>query len=727
MGPTLASPDEEYWAALTQWKTAGMLVDSGCTDHIVTNVDAFLYFLHIQSVVKNPNGEASRVVGRGCMRISIPSIKGEIQCELQNVLCVPDYSSTLLSVSKCTEWGHSFTLEKENSCMKLQKGTRVKLTQENKFFNLPCSVLEFKMSSNSVKLDSARKWNTRLGHLNQLDVVRNAPETVGELNDVCNLCALAKIKKTPVPSVAETQAEEKLERVFADVIGPFRVESLSGFRFYIVFGNQYTKFVFVDMLKAKSETLASRNKFVLSVGTPKKLRPDNAKEFLSEQFKMYGLDTGILEEKTIAEMPQQNGLAEWCNGTLLEIARSLLIDSGLPNMMWGAAILHATRIKNLVVRRGELKRPTELMWGLKPKFSIGKLSIFGLHSLHEESGQRCQQTWTQGTGRKVCGLHWRRQWIPDVRTQHTQGCGSSRSDHQGVRSGLNPWQHRDTRPTRWGVTANGDPAPRWWSSRRWQPGGAGYIYCNKGGVALRRERELSRNDTEKRRLWWWGSSTRWRIYCNKRESQRLGVTGRQWNGGFLTDSWLLWRRTGASGQGWAQTRDTSKESLALFGEVRTYLAVTEGDYVEPKTVYEAKQGDDWDQCHRAMKDEVKALQDNETWNLVRPLTDRDVTPCKWVFKVKLGPRGQVDKYKARYVAKGFKQTEGLDYFETFATTCKPETLRTSTISEARPCDAPVWCQDGLPALINRGKSVPGTATGVCKTRIRWRKVSMPTE
>ena len=57
MCPTLASPDEEYWAALTQWKTAGMLVDSGCTDHIVTNVDAFLYFVHIQSVVRNPNGE----------------------------------------------------------------------------------------------------------------------------------------------------------------------------------------------------------------------------------------------------------------------------------------------------------------------------------------------------------------------------------------------------------------------------------------------------------------------------------------------------------------------------------------------------------------------------------------------------------------------------------------------------------------------------------------------
>ena len=102
-------------------------------------------------------------------------------------------------------------------------------------------------------------------------------------------------------------------------MGPFRVGSLSGFRFCIVFADQYTKFVFVELLKAKSEALTSLKKFVLSVGTPKKLKQDNAKEFLSEQFKTYCLDAGILQEKIISETPQQNGLAERCNRTLLEM------------------------------------------------------------------------------------------------------------------------------------------------------------------------------------------------------------------------------------------------------------------------------------------------------------------------------------------------------------------------------------------------------------------------
>ena len=67
-------------------------------------------------------------------------------------------------------------------------------------------------------------------------MVKNEPEkTVVEVDDVCNVCALTKITKTPVPRV--TQAEEKLERVFTDVRGPFGVEPLSGFQFCLVFAD----------------------------------------------------------------------------------------------------------------------------------------------------------------------------------------------------------------------------------------------------------------------------------------------------------------------------------------------------------------------------------------------------------------------------------------------------------------------------------------------------------
>ena len=99
----------------------------------------------------------------------------------------------------------------------------------------------------------------------------------------------------------------------------------------------------------------------------------------------------------------------------------------------------------------------------------------------------------------------------------------------------------------------------------------------------------------------------------------------------------------------AKHRRGTKECSAIFGENRTHLHVTEGD-----SLYEAKQGYHYDQLQWAMKDEVKALQDNETCNLVRPPTDRDVIPVKGVYKVKLGPSVRIDKYRARYVANASK-------------------------------------------------------------------------
>ena len=70
-----------------------------------------------------------------------------------------------------------------------------------------------------------------------------------------------------------------------------------------------------------------------------------------------------------------------------------------------------------------------------------------------------------------------------------------------------------------------------------------------------------------------------------------------------------------------------------------------------------------------MQAEVESLENNNTWTFVDRPKDKNVLPGKWVYRVKYSADGQVDKYKARYAAKGFAQVEGLDFFETYAPTC----------------------------------------------------------
>jgi Reverse transcriptase (RNA-dependent DNA polymerase) len=75
-----------------------------------------------------------------------------------------------------------------------------------------------------------------------------------------------------------------------------------------------------------------------------------------------------------------------------------------------------------------------------------------------------------------------------------------------------------------------------------------------------------------------------------------------------------------------------------------------------------------------MAAELDALTKNQTWELVDSSPDSNIIGCKWVFKVIKKACGSVERYKARLMAKGFNQEEGLDYFETFSHVVKPTTI-----------------------------------------------------
>jgi hypothetical protein len=87
---------------------------------------------------------------------------------------------------------------------------------------------------------------------------------------------------------------------------------------------------------------------------------------------------------------------------------------------------------------------------------------------------------------------------------------------------------------------------------------------------------------------------------------------------------------------------------------------------EPQTVEEALNGEDAKKWEMPMQEEYDSLVVNKTWSLVPLPKGRKPISCKWVFKIKHGVDGEVEHYKARFVARGFTQTFGVDYNETFA-------------------------------------------------------------
>jgi len=87
---------------------------------------------------------------------------------------------------------------------------------------------------------------------------------------------------------------------------------------------------------------------------------------------------------------------------------------------------------------------------------------------------------------------------------------------------------------------------------------------------------------------------------------------------------------------------------------------------EPQTMEEALNGEDAKKWEIAMQEEYDSLPVNNTCSLVPLPKGRKPSSCKWVFKIKHGVDGEVERYKARLVARGFTQTFGVDYNEPFA-------------------------------------------------------------
>ena len=96
---------------------------------------------------------------------------------------------------------------------------------------------------------------------------------------------------------------------------------------------------------------------------------------------------------------------------------------------------------------------------------------------------------------------------------------------------------------------------------------------------------------------------------------------------------------------------------------------------EPNTYKEALNSINKDNWLKAMEIEIKELERQDTWDITDLPQNRTALKGKWVYKIKTDLDGYIIKYKARWVVKGFNQVLGLDYLDTFSTTCRPESYR----------------------------------------------------
>ncbi|GKD93222.1 retrovirus-related pol polyprotein from transposon TNT 1-94, partial [Tanacetum coccineum] len=227
-------------------------------------------------------------------------------------------------------------------------------------------------------------WHRRLSHLNfdainhlaRHGLVRGLPKLKFEKDHLCSACAMGKSKKKPHKPKSEDTNQEKLYLLHMDLCGPMCVASINGKKYILVIVDDYSRFTWVKFLRSKDEAPDFIIKFLKMIQvrlqmTVRRIRTDNGTEFINQNLREYYEKIGISLETSFARSPQQNGVVERRNRTLIEAARKMLIYAKAPLFLWIEAVATACYTQNRsIIRLCHGKTPYELLHDKPPDLSF---------------------------------------------------------------------------------------------------------------------------------------------------------------------------------------------------------------------------------------------------------------------------------------------------------------------------------------------------------------------
>nr|GFB97310.1 integrase, catalytic region, zinc finger, CCHC-type, peptidase aspartic, catalytic [Tanacetum cinerariifolium] len=196
-------------------------------------------------------------------------------------------------------------------------------------------------------------WHRRLSRLNfgainhlaRQCLVRGLPKLKFKKDHLCSACAMGKSKKKSHKSKSEDTNQEKLYLLHMDLCGLMRVESVNGKKYILVIVDDYSRFTWVKCLRSKDEA------------------PDFIIKLASH-------------ETSVVRSPQQNGVVERRNRTLIEAACTMLIYAQALLFLWAEAVATACYTQNQsIIRLCHKKTPYELLHNKLPDLSF--LYVFG--------------------------------------------------------------------------------------------------------------------------------------------------------------------------------------------------------------------------------------------------------------------------------------------------------------------------------------------------------------
>ncbi|KAG8495219.1 hypothetical protein CXB51_012817 [Gossypium anomalum] len=664
-------------ASLAETSLAGMvlpcewILDTGATNHMLSDfrcLESAVSCASYSSCVRLPTGSSSPITHTGSCTIS-PDLK------LADVLYIPDFRYNLLSISKLTKDLHCFVSFYPHFCIfqDLSSGKMKGIGREQDGLYIfhpshtvfspatgstlsPKSALTLGKNSFSTTTDSSLLWHSRLGHasISRLNKMPLHPCNFSNSTSIqnCPVCPLAKQNRLPFP-LSNTRAETTFSLLHLDLWGPYRVSTHSGHRYFLTIVDDFTRLTWVYLLRLKSDVPVQLKQFFRMIqtqfsATVKIVRSDNGSEFFNTACTEFFHTMGIIHQSSYSHTPQQNGVAERKHRHLLEVARSLKFQSNMPSKFWGECVLAACFIINrLPTPLLSWKSPFEVFYKKLPDLSC--LKVFGC--LCYATTPRYSDKFSPKAIPSVFMGYSAVQKGYVLFNLHTKTFFVNRD----------VIFHEDIFPFKFPV-----------ESPFFFPTSDNTMFLDLDDSVPHLPPPIA--PLSDSFLIPSGSSpdspvTSSSITQPLRRTSRLPKRP-QWMQDYVYSSSHLPYHTRCFAA-----------NISAVTETHTYQeAILDSRWVD------------------AMKQEIRALEENGTWEVVSLPQGKVPIGCKWVYKVKYQSDGSIEQFKARLVGKGYRQRAGLDFQETFSPVAKQVTVRT-VISVAAMNDWPLFQMDVYNAFL----------------------------
>lgn len=635
----------------TTCKRLPCVLDSGASNHMF-NEERIMKKMKIleQEIQVATAKEGHLLQAKAKGEVSLMSVIGVNKMKklkFYNVLFIPGLQENLISVKRVVSLGNEVVFSSGGVIIRDKFGEVIaRGSCIDGLYFLDVFYEDDNEEENALlcKNDNSMLWHKRFGHIGFSNLEKLCKEKMVngmamQLKDFdqkkpfCDSCLFGKQTRDSFKNMELPRSKRPLALVHSDVCGYFEECTFDGYRYYVTFIDDYTHFTVIYLLRHKNEVLKCFKQYeaMASAHFDKKiscLRTDNGTEYYNTEFIDFCNENGINMVSTVPYTPQQNGVSERMNRTIMDKARTMLHEANLSKEFWGEAVYVAAYLTNRSPTNALLDNstPFEKWFGQKP--DVSKLRIFGCTAYAHVPKEKRKKL--------------------DVRSQPFLFIGYSNN-------GYRLWNASERK-----VEISRDVVFN--EEKMIESDGNNHLDTDDQSVDDLLDSDIICASTSNQSSAFRDTSNA--VLPDVPEENESFITAE--DNDSLDESVVHdeiqqeeRRSTRIRKQpGWLSDYETAFCATNFFDDI-------------PQSVDMLKCRSDWKEWKTSINEELQSLNDNQTWTVVNQLPEgKKAIGSKWVFTIKSDNR-----YKARLVAKGCSQRPGFDYHETFAPVAKMSSIR----------------------------------------------------